>query len=888
LSGFCRNSIIIIVILLSVTSICPAQDTAAEEKATFEAIYAIFEAGQYADALEKFGEFIAEYPDSPLAPVAAYCRGRALLGLNRKEQALAEFNVAIEKCAYHNIKMLAISDKADALIDLNRIGPAIKLLERQLPELDDKTSRVQTLWRLGTLYNRNSDIENARKKFSEALTADPKFPDRAGIIFDSAKMEYVTQNFAAAAPLFKQLVMEYPKFTGINDAWFFLAETYNELADADSAINAYKNVISIEKDKTRLCLSRYRLGLIYQELEMYSEAIEAMTPIVGRCENTIYVVYNQSIYMLAEMYKKQNDSDSSLKYYLLFIDLGWQGPKTSLTMLEVIRLYQLKEEWLKVAETCDAYMDLNRKSSKTAEIRFIQGESYFKIGQYEKAAESLALIKEGPYHERATFMRGQALYENGKYRPAALVFNDFLTHFTKSELAVDAAYNRASALVAAGDLEKAITAFKLVTDNYQNSKWYVESLYQAGICCFKTAKNKQGREFWLKIIPMPTDTSYRAEVILSLGDMDYAAGRLDDAVKSYNRLLADYPNHQGHDEILFKLGIASFKQEKYEEAVSYLRRPATGPIPLTKGAEALYYSGLAYEHLHEYSKSIVYFHQITINYNKSPLYDQAKFKLAAMQEKIGKTEAAVNNYLDLLERTDDPGLARAAGFRLAELYYKRNDHLNAREIYIGIAERYPKHEDAPRALLNAAIIAEHVGNYEAALEDYHQVIQEYPQSNEVQEALVQSGFCLFQSGEYDKALELFGKVEAKDLKPYALYNAGRAYKALDKVKEALAAFEEVIKTDANCREALLAHLEIGNYFLINKVYDKAEAHFSQILESPDSESTAEIEFKLADVYFQMNRYDKSTELYKMIIKRNKREDRVRVSEARIKWMAEHR
>lgn len=86
---------------------------------------------------------------------------------------------------------------------------------------------------------------------------------------------------------------------------------------------------------------------------------------------------------------------------------------------------------------------------------------------------------------------------------------------------------------------------------------------------------------------------------------------------------------------------------------------------------------------------------------------------------------------------------------------------------------------------------------------------------------------LIKSGNYREAIELYTTRLATDPKNLRmLYNRGRAYEELGKLKEAKADFEKVLEIDEN---HLSANMSMGNYFYNQQNYSRSIYYFDKAI-----------------------------------------------------------
>ena len=74
-------------------------------------------------------------------------------------------------------------------------------------------------------------------------------------------------------------------------------------------------------------------------------------------------------------------------------------------------------------------------------------------------------------------------------------------------------------------------------------------------------------------------------------------------------------------------------------------------------------------------------------------------------------------------------------FKTGQSFYEAGEYQKAADTYLACVQAYPKHESAPRALNNAAVAYEKIGQHVAAANLYKRLVDDYPKSTFVELAL---------------------------------------------------------------------------------------------------------------------------------------------------------
>lgn len=159
-----------------------------------------------------------------------------------------------------------------------------------------------------------------------------------------------------------------------------------------------------------------------------------------------------------------------------------------------------------------------------------------------------------------------------------------------------------------------------------------------------------------------------------------------------------------------------------------------------------------------------------------------------------------------------------AMFKSAEQLFDQEKYDKAAAEYVKLVDRAPDHENAPRALNNAAVAYENIKKYESAMKLYKRVYREYPDSELAGYALYRVAvnserFFEFENaartyklfydeytGETPEELKAMG-FDIQDKRPKALLSAAVLSENLQRYEKAANLYEEFVETYPNNDEA---------------------------------------------------------------------------------------
>lgn len=117
------------------------------------------------------------------------------------------------------------------------------------------------------------------------------------------------------------------------------------------------------------------------------------------------------------------------------------------------------------------------------------------------------------------------------------------------------------------------------------------------------------------------------------------------------------------------------------------------------------------------------------NGGQAQLTDQAAYEAAFDTLKGGNYAAAVQQFMDFLQKYPHSELADNAQYWLGEAYYVQRDYANAAAAFKAVGQVYPQSRKAPDALLKLGYTLYDQGQVADARTTLNEVLQRYPNSD---------------------------------------------------------------------------------------------------------------------------------------------------------------
>ncbi len=166
-----------------------------------------------------------------------------------------------------------------------------------------------------------------------------------------------------------------------------------------------------------------------------------------------------------------------------------------------------------------------------------------------------------------------ANFQNNKvFDEAVLMWEKFVKDYPKDPLADKAQHYLGVCQMAQNDFDKAAAAFNAVIKNHPKTPLLEEAYHNLAWCYYSEAKagNEKMRQVAADTFKIVVDTwpkgTKAPEAAFYQGEALYAAGKKEDAVKAYDKLVKNYPESPLRCDGLYALGVTQEELGKYPEA----------------------------------------------------------------------------------------------------------------------------------------------------------------------------------------------------------------------------------------------------------------------------------------------------------------------------------
>ncbi len=724
-------------------------------------------AGNMDKAISLYNEFMQKYPNSLMINYSKLGLAWCYLSLKQYDSALAFYDEIISN-SDNNIDITANAElfRAVALKKKGNIGEAKKAFS-SLSVQPDFPLLGKALMELGQIYYETGDFENSLRtlqraeresseanniiriklllganyielrKWSSAITeykAAEQLAIKGQELFMPQKEWYLAEarlkqgialinnsRYKEAIPSLLAFIADSKKDSRIDEATFWLAESYYNSDMLSNAIETYDNFLRKYPNSTRKEEVLYGLGWSYFRLKKFKESSNTFDMMVTEFPESKHAM---------EVLARQSDG------------------------------YYVTKNFKKAVETYRKAIKQEPESEEGQYCAYQLANSLYKMGAYEEAVTNLlALVKKfpsSPYSDDALYLVGWIRFQQKNYEEAIDNFRFMINVSPQSQLLVQAKYAIGDAFYNIGNFNAAINAYKEIITKYPASPLAADALHSIQYCLESEGRMDEAIALADSLIASNPGSDISKDLAYNKAGMFYTGKRYSDAVSEYNEFIEKYPDSDKKAEALYWMAKSYISlndtvntEKTFDKIVKDYPTSEFAPQSLLehamfqkdinniKKAEQLFdqlqklYPDSSASAQAGYEKAgiklaiadtvnaIKLYQQTAYKYKGSEFADQSLYRIAMYYKSKDMNDSALANFEIISKNEFNIFLAAEATYRKGEIYLSIANYQDAIANFIEVKDKFAGIEDwFSLALLNLGQCYEMMNNIEAAKEAY--------------------------------------------------------------------------------------------------------------------------------------------------------------------------
>jgi len=336
--------------------------------------------GQYDEAIQSYDELLRSYPEGSVADSVLFRKAELLLIVNRKHESIETFQQLIQHHPLSPFRPPAEKRVAEILFQLGNYQQALQAYSKAAAsspdDIESNGYRVVCLFRMGKEKQAAKAARAFRKRFGKGNEWSSRFEYEEGMFFLNRKQ------YQKALEHFQRVIKDYPESQYVDDAHYHMGASLLLEGKHDKALDAFTDFIKRYEHSPHLGQANMKLGTIYYMKGQFAEAIDAYKHVIEAGNDSTLVP--DAMFNLILAYERFGDLLSAIR---ISKELIRRFPDYESTGRVRVKLGILFMELGRYREAIDQFEDSLKGAAgeEEAELRFHIAESYFNLGEYEKA-----------------------------------------------------------------------------------------------------------------------------------------------------------------------------------------------------------------------------------------------------------------------------------------------------------------------------------------------------------------------------------------------------------------------------------------------------------------------------------------------------------------------
>ncbi len=716
--------------------------SAVAAEAAFRLAAILFDAGQYAQAAERFDRLEQTHPSSPLVGAALVNAGLAYYQLGQYERAAQRFQKARDfpdqsvTAGY----WLALCWKAEG-----RLEAAAELLSkldrtRATPDVAEGATFQQAdcLMRLGRFAKAAPLFETVAEQWPNG-----EFADDALLL--AAECRLVTDDPTQADRLLKQFEQRFPDSPLQLYARLLRARlltSSGKKKDLEQAARTFEQILhSSRVPRTRL-MARVQLARAWLKLNRPADALEVLQPLVDEllrrqselrkeasgsaaasgtsglreqqrdsaqaAELAELENYNEAWVVLANVLLHNDRFEEAAAAASVYLDLEPNGANALQALVVRAQARARSGQDAPAREDAERLMSRFGRSREALDCLFVLAELAYQRQQW-KWAERLyrhvvEAVQKSPSlssENEAAALSGLAwsLYKQQEYDEAIQRFDELLAGHPPKALAAEAAFARAMALHESGSSEAAAKALLRVAHQYAGTHRAVEAAQAAGRILARLGQTDQADSAYelahAQLLKLPPDQRNGLDDLLrEWAALNVSAERYARAGQVFRLLVQEAPDSRWADEARYALAENDLLAGRLDEAAGqFAQLAAKSDAAPDVRRDALFRLVQIAATRQQWEQVEQRAAELERLFPENPYRNELQFQVAQALLRSGRADEAAKKLQPLVERLKTEKGEQAewwphAWVLLAEAWFQLKKYKQVEELARQFAERF--------------------------------------------------------------------------------------------------------------------------------------------------------------------------------------------------------
>lgn len=850
-------------------------DHALADDAAALRVEALLSAGAAEAAAAAGGEFLTQWPGSPLTD-------RVTLALCTAESNLERHEAALERSKKWLASHANVPERDRAFLIAARSAHALGRLDdaraayRSVTEMKDSPWFNDARLGLATLLRESGAAAEAEALLTSLLDGgaalDPRLLtaarfQRARLLLDQGRFDDAQKEFEALAAQ--------PDTATARDAEYWASKCRLRAGSPEEAAARLAQLVQSDPQNPNIAEMRYDLAVSLLKSERFPEAVKALSEFLEA--HPRHTLAPEAIYLAAAALHRLKDFEQSLSLCQRFAKSFPQHDRSAAVMLLGADNLMLAKRCEEAAKAYDEFVSRYPEDAQRFAALLRCGQALLSIGRIDDAEKRLSPLAEKARADvglrQALLALGEIAFQKGNLPRAEALLADYLRgdavpadaddallklalarlrakkpvealgdldrllrDYPKSPHRLQAAFERGQALVALNRPDDAAAAFEAVIADDPKSRFAAPAHQHLAALAAARKDMKRAAEQYRLAADVEPQGPMAADATLRRGEMLLAAGEVAEAERVLAGLLRDAGKSSSAPRIAAQLAIARARKGDYESALKVLDRAGASVEALDPQLRRAVQLERAYC-LRKLGKAdeaaAVYTDLVKSSGDPPDLHALVELaQLEAEREKYEPAAELLRRFRAATARQPGPdALREAALYRLGVCEFKLGRHREAAEVL----DEFTRAFDASPLIASASYFCGEslyqLGAFDRACVHFSRVVERFPKDAACEPSLLRLGESQAQLQKWAESERTFlahlDRFSSSPLAYQARFGVGWARENLGRIDDAIAAYKEVIDAHKG-PTAARAQFQIGECLFARKQYEDAVREFLKV------------------------------------------------------------
>ncbi|MFD2570364.1 tetratricopeptide repeat protein [Spirosoma soli] len=258
-----------------------SQNAPDKDYASYQKAVILSYVGRDAEAKAQFDQVQRQYPNSRFVDEALFQTANVDFEKGAYQVAIRGFSKLIESKPNSSLVPAALLKRAIAYGNLQQYDPAVADYKRILDDYGDSEQAQSALLGIQNTLNDAGRPEEFSQVLGQYKKSNPGSTDVERVQFDNAKNIYANEKYQQAIQSLLAFMQEYPASPNLNEARYYLAESYRQTNDPANALRYYDLIITDNKSDY-LVRAATRAAELETKQKNYPRAVRNYQLIINR------------------------------------------------------------------------------------------------------------------------------------------------------------------------------------------------------------------------------------------------------------------------------------------------------------------------------------------------------------------------------------------------------------------------------------------------------------------------------------------------------------------------------------------------------------------------------------------------------------------------------